>query len=111
MKIVAIDNTSEQAVSHNPKIKKHVLISNGEIKHITNFSEAFFPPGEIAYAHNHIDMTEVFFIKSGSGILIVDDKNILLTENMCITIEPGESHEIQNTGSKELIIMCLGIQS
>lgn len=88
-----------------------MLISNGAIKNITNFSEAIFPPGEIAYAHSHADMTEVFFIKSGSGILIVDDKKVLLTENMCITIESGESHEIQNTGSKELIIMCLGIQS
>jgi len=111
LKITSIHSTEKSAVSHNPKIKKHVLIANGEIENVTNFSEAIFPPGETAYAHSHRDMTEVFFIKSGSGTISVSDRTILLDEGMCVTVEPNEAHEIINTGVTDMVVMCIGINT
>ena len=110
MKISSIDNTKEMEVSHNPKIKKHVLVSNGEIDNVTNFSEAIFPPGETAHAHSHSDMTEIFFIKSGSGVISVNEKTILLNEGMCVIVEPNETHELKNTGLTNMVVMCFGIK-
>ena len=109
MKISSINTTEEVGVSHNSKIRKHVLISKGEIENITNFSQAVFPPGEIAYAHCHPDMTEVFFIESGHGTIKVDEKTILLEAGMCVTVEPNETHEIRNTGSIELVVTYFGV--
>lgn len=111
MKITSITSTEKSAVSHNPKIKKNVLVANGEIENITNFSEAIFPPGETAYAHSHSDMTEIFYITSGTGTISVNERIILLDEGMCVTIEPNEVHEIINTGVIEMHVMCIGIKT
>lgn len=111
LKITSIHSIEKSAVSHNPKIKKHVLVANGEIENITNFSEAIFPPGETAYAHSHRDMTEIFFIKSGTGTITVNERVVLLNEGMCVTVEPNEVHEIINTGVTEMIVMCIGIKT
>ena len=111
LKITSIDSAEKSGVSHNPKITKHVLIANGEIANITNFSEAVFPLGETAYAHCHSDMTEIFFIKSGSGTITVNGRVILLDEGMCVTVAPNEVHEIINSGVTELVVMCIGIKT
>ncbi|MEE9355679.1 MAG: cupin domain-containing protein [Methylococcaceae bacterium] len=109
MKISTLDQAKQQEVSHNAAIKKRTLVQNGEIEHITHFSEAVFPPGEIAYAHSHQDMTEVFFIKSGTGLITVDNQPIALQSGMCITVEPHEVHELKNTGSTNLVVMYFGV--
>jgi len=109
MKISALKNIEKTQVSHNPNIKKQLLISNGEIKNITHFSQTVFPPGETAPAHSHSDMTEVFFIQSGQGSILVDQKLIPLEQGMCITVEPGEVHELKNTGETELHVTYFGV--
>ena len=60
MKITNLQNLPLQAVSHNPEIKKKVMLSKGDLPHLTNFSQASFAPGQIAKAHSHQDMSEVF---------------------------------------------------
>ena len=110
LKINSIINTEATGVSHNSNIKKHVLINNGEIANVTNFSEAVFPPGEIAGSHSHHDMVEIFFIKSGKGVLIVDGVSHDIGEGMCITIDKNEVHELKNTGVSSLVVMCFGIE-
>ena len=96
-------------VSHNVSIKKQLIIPNGQIPHLTNFSRAVFPPGEIAHAHNHGDMTEVFFVESGCGEMAVDDQVIAMNPGSCITIEPTEIHELRNTAETELVVLYFGI--
>ncbi len=110
MKISSLQNTKITEVSHNKNISKKVLIDNGQVEHLTNFSQAIFPPNEIAYVHSHSDMTEVFFIQSGAGIITVNCEVIHLIEGMCITIEPNETHELKNTGSTALTVLYFGIQ-
>lgn len=109
LKISSVKNTEEFGVSHNAKIRKHVLIGNDEVANVTNFSEAVFPPGEVAGAHCHSDMVEVFYIKSGKGVIVVDGKSIDLEEGMCVTVEVNETHELKNTGVANLTVMYFGI--
>jgi len=109
LKVSSIDNVPQLKVSHNPKIKKGVLVSNGEISHVTNFSQATFPPGETADAHSHSDMTEVFFIENGQGNIIVDEKIVSLQAGTCVVVEPNEIHELKNTGSTDMVVMYFGI--
>lgn len=63
MKLTSLADVSEQGVSHNPAIRKRVLLSTGDLPHLTNFSQARFAPGQVAKAHAHQDMCEVFLLK------------------------------------------------
>ncbi len=111
MKITSLNDIPFSEVSHNQNIKKQVMIQSAEINKITNFSRATFPPGECAPAHSHNDMTEVFFIVSGSGEIRINQKNYSLTTGNCITVEPGESHELVNSGETDMVVIYFGIES
>lgn len=109
MKITQLQDITPSTVSHNSSIEKKLIIGNGEIPHITNFSIATFPPGEAAYSHFHSDMTEVFFVRSGHGQITVDGQDYELPEGACITVEPNEHHELRNVGSSDLEVMYFGV--
>lgn len=109
MKITTLNGIQETGVSHNHKIKKRVMVNNNEIKHITNFSQAIFPPGECAATHSHPDMTEVFFVQSGEGEFKINEKTFPLIAGTCITIDTGDTHELTNTGADDLVVMYFGV--
>lgn len=54
-------------------------------------------------------MGEVFFVESGEGAIWIDDIVYPLLPGTCVAVEPGERHEIQNTGSGELVLTYFGI--
>jgi len=109
MKIVSLTELPDQKVSHNPRISKRVMIAPGELGKLTNFSRAVFPAGEIAPAHRHADMGEVFFVLSGSGEMRIDGETFQLRPGVCVLVEPLEAHEIENTGDEELVITYFGV--
>lgn len=110
MKITNLHQVSAQEVSHNPEIKKKVMLSFGDLPHLTNFSQATFAPGQLASNHCHQDMSEVFFVESGSGIICINQQKFTLTPGTCIAVEAGEYHEIINTGDTELVLTYFGIK-
>jgi mannose-6-phosphate isomerase-like protein (cupin superfamily) len=111
LKITSITDTTETANSHNANIRKKVLLESGEIEHLVFFSQAVFPPGEIADDHLHADITETFYILSGNGTIKVNNQLYNLSAGNCVTVEPGESHEISNTGSENLVINYFAIKT
>ncbi|MCF7847401.1 MAG: cupin domain-containing protein [Kiritimatiellales bacterium] len=104
MKLIDINKLEEEGVSHNSKIRKRVILSNGEAPPIINYARSVFPPGEMAGAHVHWDMVEVFTVESGSGVIRINDVEYDFLKDMCTVIEPGELHEIVNTGSDDLVL-------
>lgn len=111
MKLTALDKITPTTVSHNARISKQTLLGYAEFPPLTNFSQARFPPGEIAFAHQHADMLEVFFIQSGHAVMAVNGTDYPLTASSCIVIEAGESHELRNTSpDEELVVTYFGIQ-
>jgi quercetin dioxygenase-like cupin family protein len=109
MKQGTLDHLPEQPVSHNPDITKRVLFTPGEIPSVTQFSQASFPPGQIAPAHAHADMYEVFLCVSGTGSLVIDGEAFELTPGRFFLCEPGETHEIVNDGPDALDLLQLGV--
>ncbi len=95
MKIIDLNQIQETPVSHNPAIKKKVLLANDVIPGLTQYAQSTFPPGEIASAHAHIDMYEVFLVIKGSGTITIDDTEVKLSAGVCIVVEPTEQHEIK----------------
>lgn len=109
MKISDLNQLPTQEVRHNPNISKRVMLAPGDLNHLTNFSQAVFPPGECAPAHHHEDMAEVFFIESGSGLIHIDGNEYILKPGRCILVQAGESHELVNTGNVDLVVSYFGI--
>lgn len=110
MKITTLNNIPQEGVSHNANIRKQVMLRMGDLPHLTNFSQAKFPPGEIANAHSHPDMCEIFFIESGTGMITVDNREYPLAPGTCIAIDVGEVHELRNTGATELVVTYFGLR-
>ncbi len=110
MKLIHLHKLPEQTVSHNREIKKKTMLKSGDLPHLTNFSQARFAPDQIAFAHSHTDMCEVFFVESGLGIIRINGTEYTLEPGVCIAVEPNEEHEIINSGEDELIITYFGLQ-
>lgn len=110
MKISQIDKLYIEQNSHNPKITKRVMIRNGQIPNLTNFSQGVFPKGEGAEAHSHSDMYEVFFTEKGSGIIKINGKPYKITPGTCLTVEPGDTHEVINSSDEDLVLTYFGIE-
>ncbi len=110
MKLTSLNDLPEESVSHNPEIKKKVMLRFGDLPHLTNFSQSRFAPGHTAPAHAHQDMCEVFFVESGSGVIHIDGKEYPLIAGSCVAVEPGEVHEVVNNGATELVLTYFGLR-
>lgn len=110
MKICALSELPVQFVSHNPEIQKRVMLGPKDLPHLTNFSQARLAPGQVASAHHHPDMYEVFFIQSGEGTICVDGVMYPLQAGVCVAVELEETHEITNTGNEDLVMAYFGIR-
>ncbi len=110
MKIISLSNLPEQGVSHNSEIKKKVMLRDGEIPHVSSFSQARLRAGQVAGAHAHEDMYEIFFVEEGNGVIRVENKEYRLEKGVCSVVEPGEVHEITNTMSSELVLTYFGLK-
>lgn len=111
MKQTALSQIAEESVSHNPAIKKKVMLRLGDLPHLTNFSQACFAPGQVAAPHAHADMAEVFFVESGTGLIQIDGQDYPLTPGVCIAVEPGEVHEVKNNSTEDLILTYFGLRA
>ncbi|MBI2022789.1 cupin domain-containing protein [Candidatus Daviesbacteria bacterium] len=110
MKLISLKNLPNEPVSHNPQILKKVILKKGLIPKLTNFSQATFKPGQIAPSHAHLDMYEVFFVTVGSGIIKINQKEYKLKKGVCVLVDPDETHEIVNSGLKDLVLTYFGIE-
>lgn len=87
------------------------MLRIGEVPHLTNFAQARFQPGQIAEAHAHTDMYEVFFVESGEGSIEIDGMTHALTPGVCVTVAPHESHKVSCSGEVELVLTYFGLSA
>lgn len=109
MKQVRLATLPLREVSHNPRIKKQMMIGFDELKPLTQFARAVFPPGECAPGHAHDNMAEVFWVEKGCGNMRINGVDYPFREGDCITVAPGEVHELSNTGANEFVVIYFGV--
>lgn len=110
MRRVRLDSLPEEGVSHDPELRKRVLLRRGEVPHLTALSRAVLRPGQAATPHAHADMHEVFWVAAGRGEARVAGEALPLEPGDCLVVEPGEEHTVACAGDDELVLLYFGIE-
>ena len=61
-----------------------------------------FLPGESLGAHLHKQVEETFYFESGRGVFVLDELEYDVHPGDAFRVEPGETHNIVNTGEGPL---------
>lgn len=109
MKKISIKDLVEEGVSHNPEIRKKVIIRKGEVPHLTSYSQSYLKPGQITTNHVHENMYEIFHVIDGQCELEIGGKKYILDKDECAIVYPGEWHTIRNNAENDLILRYFGI--
>ena len=111
MRTASLHDAPPEPVSHNPAILKRVLLRAGQLPPVTQFAQATFAPGQVAPAHAHADMAEVFLVQAGRGTVTVDGVARRLGAGECVAIAPGERHELANDGDEPWVLVYFGVRT
>lgn len=111
MRIQAFSDLPVVPLGAGAAIQKHMIAGAGQVPNLRQFVRACFEPGQTAAAHSHADMTEVFYIESGKGTLVVDGISHALEAGTSFCVEPGERHELSSAGSSPLVVIYASIPS
>ena len=110
MKVTSWDALPLEAVSHNPCIRKQVMVRGGEMGSIVQLAQARFPVGAVAAGHVHDDLAELFLVQSGSGEIEIDGVVQVLEPGVGVLVEAGEWHELRNRGDEELVVIYFAVR-
>lgn len=108
MKHGEIGATPEEPVSHNPVVRKRVVLRAGCVPTITQVARARFPPGEVAPIHQHPDMWELFICEEGAGTIFVAGQTLSLVPGSWVLVEPGDPHELRADQNEDLVVTTFG---
>jgi len=75
------------------------------------FEVVKFPPNVQNKKHSHKRTTEIFFIKKGKGIIMIDGKKYPVQENDILLIPQECIHQVMNKSKKDLIILIFKTNS
>lgn len=96
MKLYSLDDTPYTPVSHDPSLKKRVLVDRGELPAIGGLSHIVLPAGAKASVHAHPEGYEVFYCVGGEAFFRIGGKDVALRQGHCLVVEPGEAHSIED---------------
>ena len=71
-----------------------------------SLAEAIVPTGFETVLHKHILSEEIYHITQGSGYLTIGNEKKTVSAGDTINIRPGTPHQIKNTGSNPLKLLC-----
>lgn len=109
MKLVRAKDLIEEGTSHNPEVKKQVILRKGDLPHQMMLGTAVLQPGQEVSPHSHDSMHEVFVIQEGQLEFIVNQNTFVLEKGDCITIAPQETHRIKNTSNQTAKMLYYGL--
>ncbi len=55
-------------------------------------------PGNVSLLHKHSIFTELYYILTGEGVMLVNDKEFSVKSDVLVEVTPGMSHKLTNTG-------------
>ena len=92
MKHYTLKDSPMRQVSHEPSLKKKLIVDKGVLPGIRGMSHIVLPSGTSVEAHSHSDGHEVFYCLSGRALATVGKQEAMLEAGHTLIVEPGESH-------------------
>lgn len=71
-----------------------------------SLAHATMKPGQIIKKHR-LKTSEVYYIIQGQGVMYIDNESKEVKEGQVIYIPPNSVQRIFNTGSKDLVFICI----
>jgi mannose-6-phosphate isomerase-like protein (cupin superfamily) len=71
-----------------------------------SLAEATVPAGTATILHQHGSSEEIYHIIAGKGRMVLGEEIFEVTVGDTICIPPGMFHQLENTGRKELRLLC-----
>lgn len=107
MRLYSLEKAQEKPVSHDPGLKKRLLVPEG-VGAVRHISHIILKPGNTASAHSHKDGIEVFYCVRGSIRFSVNREPVTLDAGSCLVIEPDEEHAIEAVAvESEMVYMMV----
>lgn len=66
-----------------------------------------FEPGQEHTLHAHAGMDKVYHVLRGSGIFLLEDREIPMGEGVMLVAPEGVPHGIRNTGTERLVVLAI----
>jgi len=80
----------------NQELREVIKEPEYSIAHVT------MDKGSVSLLHNHLAMTEIYFIINGDGVLYLEDKAIIIKAQDYIEINKGVGHKLKNGNGEKL---------
>jgi len=74
-------------------------------KRFTGFGLLEIPPGGVFPQHAHPEREEIYYVLSGSGTIMVEDKEVPAKEGLTIYVSGESPHGIRNQTDKPLTVL------
>ncbi|MBN1565981.1 MAG: cupin domain-containing protein [Anaerolineae bacterium] len=86
----------------------HELIGNAAGGTATySVAEIVIPPGKAALKHYHPVVEESYYILTGTGRMVMDDKTVTLKPGDALPILPNQVHQIFNDAETNLVLLAV----
>lgn len=85
-----------------------VLLSprRGGTKNIS-LGMTLLPPKKSSNYHKHENEEEIWYVVSGKGKAIIDDKEFTIEKGVAIYVPPGSFHQLVNTSDETLKVLWI----
>lgn len=91
------------AVYSAEKMGKSTLFSSERIMVGLNA----FEPGQEHKLHAHEGMDKVYHVIEGSGVFVLEDRNLAMEAGVMLIAPEGVPHGIKNTGEERLLVLAI----
>ncbi len=66
-----------------------------------------FEPGQSHALHAHAGMDKMYFVLSGAGVFLVNDRELPMQAGDLLVAPEGVPHGVRNTGSERLLVLAV----
>ena len=66
-----------------------------------------FEPGQEHKLHSHAGMDKVYHVLSGSGLFLLEGREIAMEAGVMLIAPAGVPHGIRNTGTERLLVLAI----
>lgn len=94
---------AEEAVYNAEKMGKATLFKSERMMVGLNA----FEPGQEHKLHAHQGMDKMYQVIEGSGLFLLDDREVAMEAGVLLIAPAGVPHGIRNTGSERLLVLAV----